>query len=111
METILHLTDCAMATSGNYRNFYISPDGRKLSHTIDPHSGRPVQHSILSSTVVAPTCSMADAFATSFMVMGLERAKDLLAKNKNIEAYFIYSDENGNYQTFMTEGMKKYVTE
>jgi thiamine biosynthesis lipoprotein len=72
VETILHLTDCAMATSGNYRNFYISPDGRKLSHTIDPHSGQPVQHSILSSTVVAPTCSMADAFATSFMVMGLD---------------------------------------
>ena len=54
---------------------------------------------------------IADAFATSFMVMGLESAKDLLAKNKDIEAYFIYSDENGNYQTFMTEGMKKYVTE
>ena len=83
----------------------------KYAHTIDPKTGHPVQHSILSSTVIANECMTADAFATSFMVMGLERAKDLLAKNKNIEAYFIYSDENGNYQTFMTEGMKKYVTE
>lgn len=94
VETILHLTDCAMATSGNYRNFYISPDGRKLSHTIDPHSGRPVQHSILSSTVVAPTCSMADAFATSFMVMGLDEAKKVLSKHPELQALFIYSDEN-----------------
>ena len=80
-------------------------------HQQAPKTGHPVQHSILSSTVIANECMIADAFATSFMVMGLERAKDLLAKNKNIEAYFIYSDENGNYQTFMTEGMKKYVTE
>ena len=94
VETILHLTDCAMATSGNYRNFYISPDGRKLSHTIDPHSGQPVQHSILSSTVVAPTCSMADAFATSFMVMGLDEAKKVLSKHPELQALFIYSDEN-----------------
>ena len=98
VETILHLTDCAMATSGNYRNFYVSPDGRKLSHTIDPHSGFPVQHSILSSTVVAPTCSMADAFATSFMVMGLDEAKKVLSQHPELKALFIYSDENKELQ-------------
>ena len=98
--TILHLTDCAMATSGNYRNFYISPDGRKLSHTIDPHSGHPVQHSILSSTVVAPTCSMADAFATSFMVMGIDDAKKVLSQHPEIEALFIYTDENENLKVW-----------
>ena len=110
LQTILEITNKGIATSGNYRNFYYK-DGMKYAHTIDPKTGHPVQHSILSSTVIANECMIADAFATSFMVMGLERAKDLLAKNKNIEAYFIYSDENGNYQTFMTEGMKKYVTE
>ena len=98
--TILHLTDCAMATSGNYRNFYISPDGRKLSHTIDPHSGHPVQHSILSSTVVAPTCSMADAFATSFMVMGIDDAKKVLSQHPEIKALFIYTDENENLKVW-----------
>lgn len=110
LQTILEITDQGIATSGNYRNFYYK-DGMKYAHTIDPKTGRPVQHSILSSTVTANECIVADAFATAFMVMGLERAKELLEKSHDIEAYFIYSDENGNYQTYMTEGMKKYITE
>ncbi len=110
LQTILEISDKGIATSGNYRNFYYK-DGMKYAHTIDPKTGHPVQHSILSSTVIAKECIIADAFATAFMVMGLERAKVLLEKNHDIEAYFIYSDEKGNYQTFMTEGMKEYVTE
>ena len=110
LQTILEISDKGIATSGNYRNFYYK-DGMKYAHTIDPKTGHPVQHSILSSTVIANECIIADAFATAFMVMGMERAKELLEKNHDIEAYFIYSDEKGNYQTFMTEGMKEYVTE
>lgn len=110
LQDILEITDKGIATSGNYRNFYYK-DGMKYAHTIDPKTGRPVQHSILSSTVIANECMVADALSTGFMVMGLERAKELVAKFPDIEAYFIYSDEEGNYQTFMTEGMKKYVTE
>ena len=110
LQTILEITDKGIATSGNYRNFYYK-DGMKYAHTIDPKTGHPVQHSILSSTVIAKECIIADAFATAFMVMGMERAKELLEKNHDIEAFFIYSDEKGNYQTFMTEGMKEYVTE
>ena len=110
LQTILEITDKGIATSGNYRNFYYK-DGMKYAHTIDPKTGHPVQHSILSSTVIAKECIIADAFATAFMVMGMERAKELLEKNHDIEALFIYSDEKGNYQTFMTEGMKEYVTE
>lgn len=102
LQTILDLKDKAMATSGNYRNYYVTKDGRKLAHTIDPHTGYPVQHSILSSTVFAPTCAEADAYATSFMVMGLEKAKEVLARQKQLEVYFIYSDEKGNYKTFST---------
>lgn len=105
IQHVLELTDCAMATSGNYRNFYIGPNGRKLAHTIDPHTGYPVQHSILSSTVVAPTCAMADAFATSFMVMGLDKAKQVLAKQPQLKAYFIYSDEHGELNTWQSEGL------
>ena len=107
IQTILELSDIAIATSGNYRNFYYK-GGKKYAHTIDPRTGYPVQHSILSSTVVAKNCMTADALATSFMVMGLEEAKVFTQTHQDIEAYFIYSDESGQLQTFFTEGMKKY---
>ena len=70
IQVVLNLTDLGMATSGNYRNYYYK-DGKKYAHTIDPRTGYPVQHSILSSTVIAEDCMTADALATSFMVMGL----------------------------------------
>ena len=109
VQSILRLSDCAMATSGNYRNYYIGADGRKLAHTIDPHSGYPVQHSILSSTVLAPTCAMADAFATSFMVMGLERAKEVLRQHEELSAYFIYDGKDGTLETWCTENLKNNI--
>lgn len=107
MQEILSLTDCALATSGNYRNFYIDENGKKVAHTIDPHTGYPVQHSILSSTVLAPTCAMADAFATSFMVMGLDSAKIILRQQPQLKAYFIYSDEKGEYKTWRSPAFPK----
>ena len=107
MQEILSLTDCALATSGNYRNFYIDKDGKKVAHTIDPHTGYPVQHSILSSTVLAPTCAMADAFATSFMVMGLDSAKQVLKQQPQLKAYFIYSDKDGEYKTWRSPSFPK----
>lgn len=110
IEDVIHATSLALATSGNYRNFYYK-DGRKYAHTIDPHTGRPVQHSILSSTVVAPDCATADAFATAFMVTGLEQAQEILARTPEIDAYFIYADENDSNRVFMTEGMKKRIAE
>lgn len=100
VQHILEVNDRAMATSGNYRNFYITEDGRKLAHTIDPKTGRPVQHSILSSTVLAPTCAIADGFATAFMVMGLERAQQVLKEHPELQVYFIYSDNEGNMKTW-----------
>jgi len=101
LDTVLTLTDCAMATSGNYRNFYTTADGRRVAHTIDPATGYPVQHSLLSATVLAPTCAEADAFATSFMVMGLERAREILARHPELQVYFIY-DSIGQNRTFST---------
>lgn len=109
LQTILKITNSGIATSGNYRNFYFR-DGMKYAHTIDPKTGYPVQHSILSSTVIAKDCMTADAYATAFMVMGLERASALVEQHSELEAYFIYGDENGNYKTYMTDGMKKFVT-
>lgn len=77
LQTVLAISDVGMATSGNYRNFYYK-GGKKYAHTIDPRTGYPVQHSILSSTVIAKDCASADAYATAFMVMGLDSAKAFL---------------------------------
>lgn len=109
LQTVLEITDLGMATSGNYRNYYYK-DGKKYAHTIDPRTGYPVQHSILSSTVIAEDCMTADALATSFMVMGLEKAEAFCKANPKIDAYFIYSGDNGKFETYYTEGMKKYIS-
>lgn len=108
LQTVLNLTDAALATSGNYRNYYYK-DGKKYAHTIDPHTGYPVQHSILSATVLAKDCMTADALATAFMVMGLEKAEAFAQARPEIDAYFIYSGEDGEFKTYYTEGMKKFL--
>ena len=92
LQTVLSITDHAMATSGNYRNFYYQ-GGKKYAHTIDPRSGYPVQHSLLSATVIADDCATADAYATSFMVLGVDGAKEVLARHHELMAYLIYVDE------------------
>ncbi len=105
LQAILNVTDKAMATSGNYRNFYYK-DGKKYAHTIDPKSGRPVQHSLLSATVLADNCATADAYATSFMVMGMESAKEILANHPELMAYFIYTDNDGEYAVWFSPSLK-----
>ncbi|MBO7239147.1 MAG: FAD:protein FMN transferase [Bacteroidaceae bacterium] len=106
-QAIISITDKGMATSGNYRNFRIE-NGKKYAHTIDPRTGFPVQHSLLSATVIADNCAKADAYATAFMVVGLEKASEL-CKADNIEAFFIYANEKGELQTLATEGFNKFL--
>ena len=110
MQARLILSDKAMATSGNYRNFYYK-DGKKYAHPIDPKTGYPVQHNILSATVLAPTCMQADAYATSFMVMGLDKARQILDRHKEMAAYIIYNDNKGNYATCHSPELDKYIDE
>ena len=110
LQTILQMNNCAMATSGNYRNFYID-NGRKIAHTIDPKTGYPVQHSILSSTVIAPTCAIADAYATAFMVLGLEKSLQVLDKHPELMAYFIHTDKEGNYQVWKSSGIEALIAQ
>ena len=110
LQTILNVTDKAMATSGNYRNFYID-GGRKLAHTIDSHTGYPVQHSLLSSTVIASDCATADAYATSFMVLGVEKAKEVLSRHPELMAYFIYSDKNGKMNVWFSPALKDKIAD
>jgi thiamine biosynthesis lipoprotein apbE len=105
LQTILNVTDKAMATSGNYRNFYYK-GGKKYAHTIDPKTGYPVQHNILSATVIANSCAEADAYATAFMVMGLDKAKTVLEKHPELLAYLIYADQKGNNKVWFSPSMK-----
>lgn len=100
---ILHLTDCAVATSGNYHNYFYH-NGKKISHTIDPRTGYPATTSMLSATVIASTCMQADAYATSFMVMGPDSARAFLAKHSDLRAYFIY-EEDGQRRTWQSKGL------
>ena len=104
IQAVLKLTNVGLATSGNYRNFYYK-GGKKYAHTIDPRTGYPIQHNILSATVVAPDCATADAYATSFMVLGLDSAKQIC----NAHAYFIYTTDKGNTEIYYTTGMKQYL--
>ena len=98
-----------MATSGNYRNFYIK-DGRKYAHTIDPREGCPVQRDILSATIVAPDAMTADAYATAFMVLGSEEAKSLCAKVPGLDYFIICSDSIGDgYHPEYSEGFRQYL--
>lgn len=108
LQTILAVSDIGMATSGNYRNFYYK-GGKKYAHTIDPRTGYPVQHSILSSTVIAKDCTTADAYATAFMVIGLDAAKAFCEAHPELDAYFICAGNDGNFEIYQTEGMKKYI--
>ncbi len=108
LQTVLNVTNKAMATSGNYRNFYYK-NGKKYAHTIDPATGYPVQHSILSATVLADNCATADAYATSFMVMGMEKAKKVLEKHPELMAYFIYADHKGNNAVWFSPSMKDKI--
>ena len=104
LQTVLNITDKAMATSGNYRNFYYK-DGKKYAHTIDPKTGYPVQHTILSATVICNECARADAYATSFMVMGLDKAKSILDRHPDLKAYIIY-DDHGQYKVWKSDGLE-----
>ncbi|WP_299270415.1 FAD:protein FMN transferase [uncultured Prevotella sp.] len=108
LQTVLNVKNMAMATSGNYRNFYYK-NGKKYAHTIDPKTGYPVQHNILSATVLAKHCAEADAYATSFMVMGLDGAKKTLENHPELMAYLIYADHKGNMQVWYSPSMKDKI--
>ncbi len=104
------LNNTSVATSGNYRKFYIK-DGVKYSHTISPFTGSPVKHTLLSATVITDTCSIADGFATALMVIGTEQAISLIENLDNVEAYLVYSDEEGNFKSYLSKGLAGIIKE
>jgi thiamine biosynthesis lipoprotein len=106
-EATVRLKNVGMASSGNYRKFRIdSLSGKKFVHTLNPLTGSAEMSDVTSATVIAPTCGVADAYATSFMALGLEKSKELLKNLPDVEAYLTFNDSLNNHQVFMTDGFK-----
>jgi len=99
--SVIKISNTGLATSGNYRNFYYK-NGKKYAHTIDPRTGYPAQTDILSATVIAPTCAEADAYATAFMTLGLDSAKNVLSTQQHLKAYLIYANKAGELDTWLS---------
>lgn len=110
IQLIIPLKEKSIATSGSYRK-YREQDGHRYSHTIDPSTGYPVTHNLLSVSVIADDAATADAYATAFMVMGIQKATRMLDSYKKLEAYFIYSGSEGSTKTFATPGMERLIAE
>jgi thiamine biosynthesis lipoprotein len=108
LQAIVSLKNKGMATSGNYRNFYIE-NGKKFAHTINPHTGYPVNHNLLSATIIADDCMTADALATACMVIGTDSAQNLIQKMDSIEAFLVYAHESGTNKVFMTNGFQELI--
>lgn len=112
LQEIIQINDRSVATSGSYRKFY-EKDGIKYSHTIDPKTGYPVRHSLLSATVVAENCGIADAMATAFMVMGADKSIKFLNEHPelNLEVYLIFTNDKGRMETYYTKNFRDLIIE
>lgn len=109
-QAYLQMTSGGLATSGNYRNFY-EKGGKRYAHTIDPHTGYPIQKDVLSATVIAPDCMTADAFATAFMVLGKDRALEVMASEPTVEGYLIIpsATDSTELEVVYSAGFEKYL--
>ncbi|HPF04267.1 MAG TPA: FAD:protein FMN transferase [Bacteroidales bacterium] len=110
LTAVIEMKDRSLATSGNYRKFYVE-DGIKYSHTIDPRTGYPARNRLLSATILASECYAADAVATACMVMGKDKTIEFLGRHPEFDAYLVYSDEEGNFRTWMTDSMKGFISQ
>lgn len=110
LQVIISLCDKSIATSGNYRNYYIK-DGKKYAHTIDPITGYPSQEDILGASVIADDCMTADAYATAFMVMGLEKSIKLAEEIPGLHYFFIYEKEDGGYGVEQSKGFDQFIVQ
>lgn len=111
-QFILGLDSLALATSGNYRKFWVdTANGMRYAHTINTKNGYPAKNRLLSASVLAPTCMEADAYATAFMSMGLQRSLEFLkSQDLKLEVYFIYTQEGKeDWQVYQSDGFKKRI--
>ena len=110
VHTRIALRDKGLVTSGSTRK-YVERDGKRYSHCIDPHTGYPVEHQLLSATVLAENSVWADALASICMVMGMEESLPLINSLNGVEAYYIFVNEKGELETFATDGFQKLIVE
>lgn len=110
LQAIIKISDQAISTSGNYRKFYIE-DGVKYSHEINPKTGYPAKNTLLSASVIAGECAVADGLATAFMVMGKDKTIEFLGIHPEYEVFLVYSDEKGNFLTWTSEKLKSNISE
>ena len=112
LTAAVKLNNRAMATSGNYRKNRVDPEtGQLFVHTVNPLTGRAQKSNVLSASVLAENCALADAYATTFMAMGLEKSQELLKRLDGVDAYLIFSEEDGTVKTFTTKGFQEMLIE
>lgn len=111
LQAIAKVENRAIATSGSYRKYYMS-NGKRYSHTINPKTGKPVEHQLLSATVLAPNATDADGYATAFMVMGVEESIEFVEENADLELdiYLIFS-RGDSLNTYMSKGLRQIIEE
>ena len=108
VQEIIALDNGAIATSGDYRQFYYK-NGRKYSHTINPKTGYPVSHNVLSATVYTKECALSDAYATALMVMELDSTKNFALKHPELGIYLIYAIDSTNNKVWMNNKFQELV--
>ncbi len=105
----LALSECALATSGNYRRFYRDAEGRKVAHTLDPRTGRSVLSRLLSVSVVAPTCAEADALGTMLLAMGADSALAFAGRHPQLPVYFILDGADDSFEEYLSPAMERII--
>lgn len=111
LQTRLSISGVGLATSGNYRKYYIDDNGRKVTHIVNARTGKSGYSDILSATVIAESCAEADAAATMLTIIGLERAKEILASRPDWMAYLVFDDGNGGFATYVTDNFSKLMAD
>lgn len=109
LQRRIQLHDGGLATSGNYRRFYLDAEGRKVAHTIDPRTGRSALSRLLSVTVAAPTCAEADALGTMLLAMGADDALAAAKRMPGLKAYFILAGEGEGYEEYVSPAMEALI--
>lgn len=109
MQVKLHISGMGLATSGNYRKFRTDTKGHKIVHIIDAKTGTSQPSNLLSATIVAENAAIADAYGTAMMILGLEHSKELLNKHPEIMGYLIFTDDNGDYQTYYSPSLQDHI--
>ena len=108
-EVILHLNNESVSTDENYRRVWIDGNGKRFVHIINPFTGYPMTGEMLSATVIAKTAVESDAYSTMFMIIGLEKSKEFLAKHPELKALLVYSDHNNEVKTYKTQNIEPLI--